>query len=141
MVKRDDYNYQELRRSVGVVENDYKLLKMMCLSLNRDVHTLKNQIVLMNSKNQQKVSEEKKQEKEEKENKKVSFKGVQQQPQQLKTLEDQLSNLPAEQIEKLLNSLMKKNNNEIDIKTSSRKGRTKKQSNELDISLDANLKN
>lgn len=51
MVKRDDYNYQELRRRIGVMEGKQKemekennLLKMMCVSLNRDIHGLQHKI-------------------------------------------------------------------------------------------------
>ena len=51
MVKKDEYNYQELRRKIGMMEGRFEslekengLLKMMCVSLNRDINVIKNTI-------------------------------------------------------------------------------------------------
>jgi hypothetical protein len=134
MVKRDDYNYQETRQRIAGVENENKLLKMMCISLNRDFRAMKNTIVKMNAnmnlkkdlKKEEKVNvvEENVNVNVKKSNNNVSFKDV----------ENTLGQLKPDEIEKLLESLMEKKNTQKQSRP--RKKKNEVQKNELNISLE-----
>lgn len=41
MVKRDDYNYQESRRKMAVLEHEVSVLKLMCVALNKESRALR----------------------------------------------------------------------------------------------------
>jgi hypothetical protein len=136
MVKRDDYNYQETRQRIAGVENENKLLKMMCISLNRDFRAMKNTIVAMNAnmnlKKEEKVDvvvpqqtvKENVNVNVKKNNNNVSFKDV----------ENTLGKLNPDEIEKLLESLMEKKNTQKQSRP--RKKKNEVQKNELSISLE-----
>jgi hypothetical protein len=136
MVKRDDYNYQETRQRIAGVENENKLLKMMCISLNRDFRAMKNTIVAMNANMNLKKEEnvevavvppnvkDNVNVNLQKSTNNVSFKDV----------EKTLGELNPDEIEKLLESLMQKKNTQK--QSRSRKKKNEVQKNELNISLE-----
>jgi hypothetical protein len=137
MVKRDDYNYQETRQRIAGVENENKLLKMMCISLNRDFRAMKNTIVAMNAninlKKEANVNIVKENENENKnENKDVNVKKSN--IVSFKDVENTLGKLNPDEIEKLLENLMEKKN--IQKQSRPRKKKNEVQKNELSISLE-----
>jgi hypothetical protein len=140
MVKRDDYNYQETRQRIANVENENKLLKMMCISLNRDFRSMRNTIVSLNAnvnaKQEEKVNEKvnekdssgnmaiQVEKRSSKENRDVIF----------DNLENTLGQLKPDEIEKLLESLMEKKNTQKQVK--SRKKKPEVQKKELNITFE-----